>query len=253
MGAVSRRPPISLYTVVPRTESYMYDAKVPALSLVQRAIFCPSPIVRFATSYIVLCGSSHLGGAVPPVAARVLARGDVQRLQHVDDVVDAAPLDPQRGGHGGDGRRQHARGGWAEVLVDVHQVPRDLAQRVVLRRRRLSRQQKARCDGHSLSRRRTLRVYTFSVSTSSVAGCAASSSVRWLCGDSVGGGVGGAVMALPSASADTMMDGSRSERRQCASSSTADGGGAGAARAALRHSTPLPGLTSSLRIELSMW
>jgi hypothetical protein len=50
-GAVSRRPPISLYTIVARTEGYTYAAKVWDFSLVQGAIFCrrPNPYVRFAT------------------------------------------------------------------------------------------------------------------------------------------------------------------------------------------------------------
>ena len=34
-GAVTRRPPISLYTMVPRTEGYTYAAKVWDSSLVQ--------------------------------------------------------------------------------------------------------------------------------------------------------------------------------------------------------------------------
>jgi hypothetical protein len=42
-AAVSRRPPISLYTMVVRTGSYAYDVGVWDLSLV-RAIFCrPAP------------------------------------------------------------------------------------------------------------------------------------------------------------------------------------------------------------------
>jgi hypothetical protein len=47
-GAVSRRPPISLYTMVARTGGYAYDVGVWDLSVVQGPIFCravPNPNV----------------------------------------------------------------------------------------------------------------------------------------------------------------------------------------------------------------
>jgi hypothetical protein len=50
--AVSRRPPISLYTIIARTHMYTYAARVWDLSIVPRAIFCrpvPTPTLRFAT------------------------------------------------------------------------------------------------------------------------------------------------------------------------------------------------------------
>jgi hypothetical protein len=39
-GAVSRRPPISLYTMVPRTAGYTYDVGVCDFSIVQGRILC---------------------------------------------------------------------------------------------------------------------------------------------------------------------------------------------------------------------
>ena len=51
-GAVTRRPPISLYTMVPRTESYAYDVGVWDLSIVQgpfSVVPCQTLISRFAT------------------------------------------------------------------------------------------------------------------------------------------------------------------------------------------------------------
>jgi hypothetical protein len=50
--AVSRRPPISLYTIVARTHMYTYDARVWALSLVQGPVSvapCQTLLARFAT------------------------------------------------------------------------------------------------------------------------------------------------------------------------------------------------------------
>jgi hypothetical protein len=44
-AAVSRRPPISLYTVVARAEGYAYDASVWALSIILgpfSVAFCPT-------------------------------------------------------------------------------------------------------------------------------------------------------------------------------------------------------------------
>jgi hypothetical protein len=51
-GAVTRRPPISLYTMVPRTGSYAYDVGVWDSSIVQGPFSvapCPSPTLRFAS------------------------------------------------------------------------------------------------------------------------------------------------------------------------------------------------------------
>jgi hypothetical protein len=51
-GAVSPRPPISLYTMVPRTGSYAYDVGVWDLSIIQGP-FSVAPcqtVLRFATS-----------------------------------------------------------------------------------------------------------------------------------------------------------------------------------------------------------
>jgi hypothetical protein len=51
-AAVSRRPPISLYTVVARTHMYTYDARVWDLSIVQGPFSvapCKAPCVTIAT------------------------------------------------------------------------------------------------------------------------------------------------------------------------------------------------------------
>ena len=51
-GAVSRRPPISLYTMVPRTEGYTYDVGVWDWSIVQGPFSvapCQNLRLRFAT------------------------------------------------------------------------------------------------------------------------------------------------------------------------------------------------------------
>jgi hypothetical protein len=59
-GAVTRRPPTSLYTMVPRAGGYAYDVGVWDLSIVSRAIFCravpnpkryDSPFATFASLY----------------------------------------------------------------------------------------------------------------------------------------------------------------------------------------------------------
>jgi hypothetical protein len=58
-GAVTRRPPISLYTVVPRTVGYAYDVGVWDLSIVQRAILCravPNPsLIRLLPLCLSYC------------------------------------------------------------------------------------------------------------------------------------------------------------------------------------------------------
>jgi hypothetical protein len=53
--AVSRRPPISLYTIVARTEGYMYDTKVWDLSIVQGA-FSVAPCQGLGSN-VVICST----------------------------------------------------------------------------------------------------------------------------------------------------------------------------------------------------
>jgi hypothetical protein len=85
-AAASRRPPISLDSIVARIEGYTYDTKVWDSSLVQGPLSvapCRTPIVRFAT-----VSSLYRGGVAPGARVELMRR---VTLRWVSERVGAQP------------------------------------------------------------------------------------------------------------------------------------------------------------------
>jgi hypothetical protein len=82
-GAVTQRPPISLYTMVPRTEGYAHDARVWDLSIFCRAKPSDNLLIRnFASLYGVVVTTGLVDGTHHRARLRV-AHVDLLHVQRV--------------------------------------------------------------------------------------------------------------------------------------------------------------------------